>query len=338
MPELSTLWFWLVALLFTLWAVLDGFDFGVGVLHRFVAHTDSERRQVIATIGPVWDGNEVWLIAAGGSLFLAFPRLLASGMSGFYLPVIFTVWCLILRGTSIELRNHLDGALWRSFFDTTFMLGSLGVPVLMGAALGNIIRGVPLRADGYFELPLFSTEGSLGVLDGYTIYIAALVTLTLTAHGANWLAWKTDGEVHARVLRIRFQLWVATAIAWAISIFATSRVWPEALSQFAQRPMAWLGLIAAFVGLAIIFVKRREERLPFFGGVAFVAGVLIVTVGTLFPTVLRSVDPQHALTTTSAASNGTSMAAGVFWWIPGIGAAAAYYWWVFRHFRGKVSA
>lgn len=337
MPELSTVWFWLVATLLTLWAVLDGFDFGVGVLHRYVARTDAERRQVLGSIGPVWDGNEVWLIAAGGSLFLAFPRLLAAGMSGLYLPVIFTAWCLILRGASIELRNHLDGALWRSFFDTTLMLGSAGVPVLLGAALGNVVRGVPLQPDGYFELPLFSTDGEPGVFDGYTVLIAVLVSLTLTAHGANWLVLKTGGEVQQRALRARLPLWGATAITWAASIYATTRVWPEALSQFSQRPIAWLGLAAAFSGLAVIFVKRREELRPFFGGVAFISGLMVVTVGTLFPTVLRALVNENALTVTTAASNATSMTAALFWWLPGIGAAAAYYWWVLRHFRGKVT-
>ena len=116
MPELTTVWFWIVAVMVTLWAVLDGFDFGVGVLHRFVGRSDTERRQVLAAIGPVWDGNEVWLIASGGAIFLAFPRLLAAAFSGFYLPVIFVAWALILRGISIELRSHMPGALWRSFF------------------------------------------------------------------------------------------------------------------------------------------------------------------------------------------------------------------------------
>jgi cytochrome bd ubiquinol oxidase subunit II len=332
---LELTWFWLVAVLVTLWAVLDGFDLGVGVLHRFVAHTDTERRQVLAAIGPVWDGNEVWLLAAGGSMFLAFPRLLAAGFSGFYLPVIFVVWALILRGTSIELRSHLTSPLWRSFFDTTFMVGSTAVPVLMGAALGNIVRGVPLNAEGFFELPLF---GSLGVLEPYTVLIGVLVLVTLTAHGANWLAWKTDGAVQARVLRARMPLWIVAFGLWGLAAFATSQVAPEVMGALPSRPMGWLGLALVLGGAVLIIVKRRGELAPFFGGVAFIAGSLVTVVGCLFPVLLRGLSPEHSITLRNASAGGASMSAGLWWWGLGIALAAGYFWWVMRHFQGKAVA
>ncbi len=336
MPELSTVWFWLVAVLVTLWAVLDGFDFGVGVLHRFVARSDVERREVLGSIGPVWDGNEVWLLAAGGSMFLAFPKLLAAGFSGLYLPVIFVVWALILRGVSIELRSHLDNPLWRSFFDSTFVVSSIAVPVLMGAALGNVVRGVPLRADGFFELPLFASDAAMGVLEPYTVLIGAFVLVTLTAHGANWLAWKTSGVVQARVLAVRVPLWISAVGLWLISAFATSRVAPEVTDSFSARPMAWLGLALAVGGLAVVFWKRNGELAPFLGGVGFIAGLLVLTVGCLFPVVLRGVQ-GHSLTVESAAAGAFAMRAGIVWWVPGLLLAAGYYWWVLRHFRGKVT-
>ena len=337
MPELSTVWFWLVASMVTMWAVLDGFDFGVGVLHRFVARSDVERREVLASIGPVWDGNEVWLIAAGGSMFLAFPRLIAAGFSGFYLPVIFVVWALILRGVSIELRSHLTSALWRSFFDTTFMLASMVVPALMGALLGNIVRGVPLNADGFFELDLFGTEGELGVLDGYALLCGVLVLVTLTAHGANWLVWKTGGVVQQRASSVRVPLWIAAVVLWLLTAFATGRVAPAQLTAFSDRPMAWLGLLLTVGGAATVLVKRQGERAPFFGGVAFIAGGLVTTVACLFPVVLRA-STGVSLTTASAASGATALSAGLVWWGPGVFLAAGYLWWVLRHFRGKVTA
>ncbi|MFT3706577.1 MAG: cytochrome d ubiquinol oxidase subunit II [Archangium sp.] len=335
---MSELWFWMVAVLLTLWAVLDGFDFGVGALHRFVARTDSERAQVIGSIGPVWDGNEVWLVAAGGSMLLAFPRLLAAGFSGFYLPVIFIVWALILRGVSIELRHHLDSPLWRSFFDSTLVVSSIAVPFLMGAALGNVIRGVPLDANGFFELPLFPAEGRLGVVDGYTFLIGLLTVVTLVAHGANWLVLKTDGEVQKRASALRLRAWGAVIVLWIAALIATARVWPDFVSLLGQRPIAWLGSASALAGLVVIFSKRESERAAFFGGVAFIAGVLVATVAALFPLVLRGVNgAADSMTVNTAASTGSGMSAGVWWWVPGISLAALWYWWVFRHFRGKVA-
>src|ERR1051325_8605130 len=150
------IWFWLVAVMITGYVVLDGFDLGAGVLHLFIAKTDQERQTVIRTIGPVWDGNEVWLLAGGGTLYFAFPLLYASGFSGFYLPLMIVLWLLILRGIGIELRMHLAGTVWRGFFDGCFALSSILLAVFYGAALGNVIRGVPLNQERYFFLPLWT--------------------------------------------------------------------------------------------------------------------------------------------------------------------------------------
>ena len=144
------LWFLLVAIMITAYVVLDGFDLGAGVVHLLAARTDQERRTVIRTIGPVWDGNEVWLLAGGGTLYFAFPLLYASGFSGFYLPLTIVLWLLILRGIGVELRMHLESAVWRGLFDGAFSIASLLLAVFYGVALGNVIRGVPLQPDGYF--------------------------------------------------------------------------------------------------------------------------------------------------------------------------------------------
>ena len=143
---METLWFVIVSLVLAVYVVLDGFDFGAGALHLFVARTDRERRQVLAAIGPFWDGNEVWLLAGGGVLFLAFPRVLATGLSGFYLAIMLLLWVLILRGISIEFRSHVEDPMWRIFWDTAFCAASTLAPVLLGAALANVLRGVPLDA------------------------------------------------------------------------------------------------------------------------------------------------------------------------------------------------
>src|ERR1041385_6640843 len=165
------IWFWLVAVMITAYVVLDGFDLGAGILHLLIAKTDQERRMVIRTIGPVWDGNEVWLLAGGGTLYFAFPLLYASGFSGFYLPLMIVLWLLILRGIGIELRGHVDSGVWRELFAGAFGISSLLLTIFFGAALGNVIRGVPLQRDGFFFLPLWTdwkTGPQPGILDWYT--------------------------------------------------------------------------------------------------------------------------------------------------------------------------
>src|SRR5713101_4555796 len=169
---MQTLWFILVALMLTTYILLDGFDLGAGVIHLFAARNDQERRTILRAIGPVWDGNEVWLIAAGGTLFFTFPILYASSFSGFYLPLIIVLWLLMVRGVSIELRSRLSNAVWAAFWDGMFFLGSALLAIFFGAALGNVIRGVPLNAQGYFFEPLWTTftvTSAPGILDWYTV-------------------------------------------------------------------------------------------------------------------------------------------------------------------------
>src|SRR5689334_14787033 len=173
------IWFWLVAVMIVGYVVLDGFDLGVGVLHLFLVRNESERQATLHSIGPVWDGNEVWLLAGGGTLYFAFPLLYASSFSGFYLPLMMVLWLLMLRGLGLELRNHLDTDVWRNFFDFIFSLSSILLAIFFGAALGNVIRGVPLRPDGYFFEALWTNwrvGTDPGILDWYTV-MAGVVAL-----------------------------------------------------------------------------------------------------------------------------------------------------------------
>jgi cytochrome d ubiquinol oxidase subunit II len=195
---METTWFCLISVMLATYVVLDGFDLGAGVAHLLVARTDAERRLVLRSIGPVWDGNEVWLLAAGGTLYFAFPALYASSFSGFYLPLMIVLWLLILRGISIEFRNHIESLVWHPLWDAIFAGSSALLAIFFGAALGNVVRGVPLDAAGDFFLPLwtdFSAGKDVGILDWYTILIAVAALLTLTVHGALWLALKNEGPV-----------------------------------------------------------------------------------------------------------------------------------------------
>src|SRR5207244_12781609 len=181
---MPTLWFILVAFMLTMYVLLDGFDLGAGVIHLVAARTNDERRMILRAIGPVWDGNEVWLIAAGGTLFFSFPLLYASSFSGFYLPLIIVLWLLMLRGVAIELRSHLRNPVWASFWDGTFLVGSALLAFFYGAALANVVRGVPLDRTGYFFEPLWTDvfnprSATPGILDWYTVVIGLLALAVL---------------------------------------------------------------------------------------------------------------------------------------------------------------
>jgi len=223
------IWFWLVAVMITAYVVFDGFDLGAGVLHLLITRTDQERRTVIRTIGPVWDGNEVWLLAGGGTLYFAFPLLYASGFSGFYLPLMIVLWLLILRGIGIELRMHLDSPVWRGFFDGCFGLSSILLTIFYGAALGNVIRGVPLHSDGYFFLPLWTnwrTGPEPGILDWYTVIAGLVALVALTIHGAHYVAVKTSGDLNQRARNLAGALWPALILLTLVSLWATLSVRP----------------------------------------------------------------------------------------------------------------
>src|ERR1700693_3362970 len=195
---MGTIWFWLVAIMITVYVLLDGFDLGAGAIHLLVAKTDEERRQVFASIGPGWDVNEVWLLAAGGTLYFAFPALYASSFSGFYLPLMIVLWLLILRGTSIEFRNHIRSKVWDPLWDFVFCASSLLLSVFFGAALANVVRGVPLDASGYFFEALwtnFRLGEETGILDWYTILVGVLALLSLAMHGGVLGEMKNQGPV-----------------------------------------------------------------------------------------------------------------------------------------------
>ena len=183
---METFWFAAVSAMLAIYVVLDGYDFGVGIIHRLVARTDEERCAVLAAIAPYWDGNEVWLVAGGGVLFFAFPHAYAAAFSGFYLAFIIVLWLLILRGIAIEFRSHLENPLWREFRDSTFMLASLLMAVVLGTSLGNVVRGVPVDRSGYFAMPLFTDfqpGRQPGIFDWYTLLVGVFALLLLAGHG-----------------------------------------------------------------------------------------------------------------------------------------------------------
>lgn len=341
---METLWFGIAAVMLAVYVVMDGFDFGAGILHLVVARRDGERRQVLSSIGPFWDGNEVWLLASGGVLFLAFPKVLAAGLSGFYLAVMLLLWVLIVRGASLELRSHLGDGMWRAFWDVGFCGASALAPVLLGAALGNVIRGVDLDPDGWFGLALFdsfSPFGALGLLDGYTVLAGVVALVAVAHHGALFLAWKTDGAVHERSVRWAARLFPALLVLWALATAATAWVAPAVFAGFAARPLAWVAGVVFVVGLGVAWRARRAGRhgAAFLGSCAFLLGSLGATAASLFPVMIADRDePQRSLTALNCASSPESLMAALWWWPVGAVLAVAYTVLVFRLHRGKVSA
>lgn len=341
---MTTLWFAIAATVLAVYVVLDGFDFGAGTLHLFVARTDRERRQVLSAIGPFWDGNEVWLLVTGGVLFLAFPKVLASGLSGFYLAIMLVLWVLILRGISIEFRSHIEDAMWHAFWDAMFAVASTLAPILFGAALGNLIRGVPLDARGWFTLSFFETFspwGRVGTLDWYTVLAGALALVALAHHGALFLAWKTDGPVRARSLTAASRLFPALVVLWIAATAATIIVAPDVYAAWAARPLAWAFTLCFVAGLAVSAIARRAARdlVAFAGSVVFLLGALAATAVSVFPAMLRSSgDPTLSLTAINASASPASLAAALWWWPAGALIAVGYFVMLFRIHRGKATA
>jgi cytochrome d ubiquinol oxidase subunit II len=324
------------------YVVLDGFDFGAGILHLLVARKDEERRTVIGAIGPVWDGNEVWLIASGGTIVFAFPRAYAAGFSGFYLPLMLVLWLLILRGLSIEFRSREEHPLWRSLWDGLFFISSSLMAIVLGAALGNLIRGVPLDATGYFSGPLFTNflpGRNPGVLDWYTVLAGLLTLAILTQHGALYLVWKTTGDVQARSRKFATRFWPVMLILGVVATFATLKIQPLIFDNLAHRYWAWPLLILVPILLVYsLYALRKEQELPaFLASAGYIVCLLAATASGAYPLILIStISPAFSVTVHNGAAGALGLEIGFIWWGIALILAIGYFVHMFRSFRGKV--
>ncbi len=341
---MPTVWFCLIAIMIAMYVVLDGFDLGAGVIHFWVAKTEGERQQVIRSIGPVWDGNEVWLLAAGGTLYFAFPALYASGFSGFYLPLMIVLWLLILRGTAVEFRNHLTSPVWLKFWDVVFACASLLLAVFYGAALGNVVRGVPLNDQGYFFEALwtnFRLGPNSGILDWYTIIVGVAALGALTLHGALWVALKTEGPVHDRAQGLARSLWWAVLALTVVLTAITFSVQPGVPANLAHHPWGYIFPALALVGLVgmLWFLRARDDLKSFLASCLYIVGMLTSVVFGLYPLVLpASTNAAYSLTVDNAKAGDYGLRIGLAWWIVGMALATVYHVHVYRSFAGKVKA
>src|SRR5690348_11147823 len=339
---MATVWFVLVAFMLAAYVVLDGFDLGAGVLHLFVARTNEERRMVLRAIGPVWDGNEVWLIAGGGTLFFAFPRLYASSFSGFYLPLNIVLWLLVLRGIGIEFRMHIENPVWRSLFDGFFAISSALLAIFFGAALGNVVRGVPLGADHFFFEPLwtnFRTGADTGILDWYTCGVAVLALVALVVHGALYVALKTEGAVHEKSRKLARRLVPLLIVLTALGVPVTAAVRPRTMQNFSEYSLAYVIPLAVALSLAAMWTFQRQARemAAFLSSCAYIVAMLAGVAAALYPSLLPSSgDPARDITIYNAATGEYALRVGLIWWALGMGLAFGYFVFVYRMFRGKV--
>lgn len=324
--DLPTIWFILIAVLYTGYFVLEGFDFGVGILLPFLGQTDLRRRVILNTIGPHWDGNEVWLLTAGGATFAAFPQWYATLFSGFYLPLFLILLALIFRGVAFEFRSKDENPRWRSLWDWAIFLGSFLPALLWGVAFANFMIGVPL--DGQMNY----VGGFWNLLNGYALLGGLLSLVTFTLHGAIFLSLKTEGKLMEMAKRVAGRVWVA-----AIVLAVAFTVWTFFATGLQQKGALVMALpVAAVMGLgaAGLFLRQGRSGLAFiFNSLAIVLGVVTVFM-LIFPNALISNPaPEYSLTIWKAASSNltlTVMSVVALIFVPIVLAYQGWTYWIFR--------
>jgi cytochrome d ubiquinol oxidase subunit II len=330
---MSSVAFWILAAMLTIYVLLDGYDLGVAAIAPLVARTDAERAAAMQSIGPFWNGNEVWLIAAGGSLFALFPQAYASAFSGFYLPFMVVLWMLMFRGIALELRGHLPSELWHTFWDFCFTASSVLLVALFGVALGNIVRGLPLGRDGYF-LGTFTF-----LLNPYALGVAMLAIAALAQHGASFLLTRIEGLPATRSHRLAARLW------WiVVALYATVSVWTLAqrgsLGQHAMHawpialPVASLCALLAFR----LLLWRGAYLWAFVASAAFLTTLLVAAAGTIYPYILPGFpSAQSGLSIDAFAPSPPAFFTSIGVLAVGLCIVIAYTIVVWRNFKGKIS-
>jgi cytochrome d ubiquinol oxidase subunit II len=330
--DLNTVWFILVGVLLTGYAMLDGFDLGVGALHLFVKK-DEDRRIFLNAIGPVWDGNEVWLVTGGGALFAAFPMAYATVFSGFYLAFMALLCGLIFRAVAIEFRSKESWGWWRQMWDIGFALGSIGSSFLIGVAMGNILVGIELDARGNY------IGGFWALLNPYAVLLGLTTIALFTMHGSIYLVMKTEGELQARVRR-----WVNRTIGiflffYIILNVATLVFAPHILEILRARP--WLLVVFAFNVLIVMNIPRQIHKGNDFAAFLSSCGAMILLMAlfglTVYPNMVLSMpNPENSLNIYNAASTAKTHFIMLIMAIIGVPVVLAYTVSVYYIFRGKV--
>jgi cytochrome bd ubiquinol oxidase subunit II len=331
--NLNTAWFVVLAFTLAVYAVLDGFDLGIGAVHLLLGRTREERTRLIDSIGPVWNGNEVWLLGAGGSMVVAFPNLYATSFSGFYLALMLVLWLLLLRGLGIEFRHQIHHAMWEDAWDVVFSLASVLLALLFGVALGNVLRGVPFEADAEFR-------GTFAVLLNPFALVGGLLSVaTLAMHGSCWAALKMGGPLQLRARRFAAVTWIATAVMLAAMVAMSFVTRPGFTGNFLRHPALLVWPAAALTALLANrhAIARSADRRAFVASSAFIASVIASVAAGLYPMLLPASpgNPAAGLDIYNAAAPPGSLRVALAIYLVGLAIVSVYLVSVYRIWQGK---
>jgi cytochrome d ubiquinol oxidase subunit II len=330
--DLNIIWFVLIGVLLTGYAILDGFDLGVGALHLLVKE-DKERRLLINAIGPVWDGNEVWLVTGGGALFAAFPNVYATVFSGFYTAFMLLLFVLIFRAVAIEFRSKQENRWWRQMWDIAFSISSILIAFLMGVALGNIVTGIPLDGNGEF------TGTFLGMISPYTILVGVTTVALFMMHGAIYGVMKTEGELHNKMRGWVNNTIIFFVICYVTTTMATLVYYPHMTEHFKDYPYLFIVAILNMLAVANIprEIARGKDFNAFLSSSASIAALMALFAIGLFPNIVISQpNPKNSLTIYNAASSQKTLEIMLIIALIGIPFVLAYTVSIYWIFRGKV--
>ena len=337
----------------TIYVILDGYDFGAGIIHLFFAKTEKDKKAITSAIGPFWDANEVWLVAVGGVLFFAFPTLYASAFSGFYLPLIMILWLLIFRAIGLELRGQIKNRIWETIWDKAFGVSSLLLALFFGIALGNIVRGVNLGmvTDGisayephYFFLPLWNStfdphSEHLGIIDWFTLMLGVVGVVALMIHGANWIIFKTNSALNTKLKNVVFNMNFVLLALVLTSLATWHIIEPKPFHNFLEHPWLWVFPLITFSGIFGLFKVKtfKKDGLGFLFSSMFLFGGLTSTVVSIFPKVLPSTNSVNpSLTIYNVAADEYGLTVGVYWFVIAAILVAIYMFVQYRIFKGKM--
>jgi cytochrome d ubiquinol oxidase subunit II len=328
-------WYLIIALVLAIFFILDGYNFGTGIIHLFLAKTEKDKEVIAKSAGLFWDFNEVWLVAGGGLLFMAFPTFYASIFSGFYLPLIIVLWLIIFRALGLELRSQFNNQMWKDIWDTSFGVSSLLLALFFGVALGNVVRGVNLGGiengvsvyEGhYFFLPLWNSSFSPlsetpGVIDWFSIIIGVIAVVTLAIHGANWIILKTNSSINKKLKNVIYRLNILLLVLTIISLLVWQIVNPNSLDNFINKPFLILFPLIYFSGLiGLFFIKKiKKDLYGFMMSTLLILGGITSSLASLFPVILPSTNEiNESLTIYNTATTEYGLSIGLGWGIFGI--------------------
>ena len=330
---LETIWFFLWGLLWAVYFMTDGFDLGIGALYPFLGKTEEDKRVMINALGPLWDGNEVWLLTAGGATFAAFPLVYAVMFSSLYTPLMLILFALIIRGVSFEFRNKIQGAGWAKIWDTCIFVGSIAPAILFGVAFANIFQGIPIDQDGLFQGNLFTLLNPYGLLGGI------LFLLLFLQHGAHWIIIRSSGDLHDRAVVIAKYIWpplVGVAVIFLINSWFSTPLY----NNFLANPILFVVILFTVVSLLSIrlFLAKEDWFKAWFASAGTIVGATFFGVIGLYPNLFpSSINPEYSLTAHNAASSPLTLKIMLTVVIIFVPIVLAYQIWTYNLFRHKIT-